>query len=203
MPAHASQSSSPTPHQSSCSRTPPSVIPDIFNRESRAFAFSFFLDAGSESGMTVESANRHSRESGNPGPLPFPFFLDAGSGSGMTVEALSRHSYAPSVAPAHAPFVIPANAGIQGLCFSFFLDAGSGSGMTVGACGFSSGCRIKSGMTDGGLPSLSRAPIRHSDALQSVIPAKAGIQGRCLFFFSGCRIESGMTVRGMPGQSPA
>ncbi len=34
----------------------PIVIPDIFNRESRAIAFSFFLDAGSGSGMTVRDA---------------------------------------------------------------------------------------------------------------------------------------------------
>ncbi len=84
---------------------------DVFNRgrESRVVAFSFFLDAGSGSGMTEggmpgqarhggwglpslsrarchsrRTINRHSRARGNPGSLLFPFFLDAGSGSGMT-----------------------------------------------------------------------------------------------------------------------
>ncbi len=91
------------------------VIPDVFNRGPRAFTWSclsVFLDAGSWSGMTTGSL----------------WFSVCRVASGMTTGSHTPSFPQGPLRTPHAPIVIPAKAGIQGLCFQ------------------SSGCRIERGM---------------------------------------------------------
>ena len=124
-------------------RALPIVIPANAGIQGLCFFF-IPLDAGSGSGMTVErSQSSFPRPPLHPAPpsvipdifnrgsslFAFSFFLDAGSRSGMTIGRVQP-----------PPIVIPAKAGIQGICSSFIpLDPGSGSGMTTEAFAFPEG----------------------------------------------------------------
>ncbi len=137
---------------SSFPRTPQSVIPAKAGIQ--GLCFSFFLDAGSGSGMTVESANRHSRERGNPESLLFLFpgcrigvRHDVGGLESSFLRPVRRTrtcSFRPprqcpsSLFPRRLPFVIPTRPspsfprkGIQGRCLFLFPGCRIESGMTV------------------------------------------------------------------------
>ncbi len=102
-------------------RRPPFVIPDIFNRGSRAFTFSFFLlDAGSGSGMTNDACGFLDAGSGSGMTNDVCSFLDAGSKPRMTVRSLAFHHLRTHPSPSF-PTSLIGNPGFLPFPFFFWM----------------------------------------------------------------------------------